>query len=179
MKRLIFSAVLAFCFACLAYAQPRPVPHSRDNAKAAPESFSAKYEGGMLGYTAKEAGTLKFEDAGSRLVFFGKAGKEVFSIPYDALLAIYPQSQSVTSPTGNVVKYIPLPGAGLAGFIKEKRQYLIVQYDDPAVDIRGTVNFKLENKQLLDSVLETLAAKANLTQRGDAYYRPRTTKTGT
>lgn len=133
----------------------------------------------MLGFSKKESGTLKFEDANDRLIFLGKAGKELFSIPYDSLLAIYPQSQSVTSTAGNVVSHLPLPGAGLARFIKEKRQYLILQYDDPNIDVRGTANFKLENKQLLDSVLETLAGKANLTQRGDAYYRPKTVKPGT
>lgn len=181
MNKIIFAAVLTLCFSAVAFSQPRPVDQSgsRTSAKPAPESFPAKYEGGMLGYSTKEAGTLRFDDANSRLVFFGKAGKEVFPIPYDVLLAIYPQSQSVTSTTGNVVSHIPLPGAGLAGFIKEKRQYLIVQYDDPNVDVRGTINFKLDNKELLDSVLQTLAEKANLKQRGDAYYRPKPVKEGT
>ncbi len=166
----------------IAYSQPRPVDNgnnTRSNAKPAPDSFPAKYEGGMLGYSVKEAGTLRFDDANNRLVFFGKNGKELFPLPYETLLAIYPQSQSVTSTTGNVVSHIPLPGAGLAGFIKEKRQYLVVQFDDPNVDVKGLVNFKLENKELLDSVLQTLAQKANLKQRGDAYYRPKIIKEGT
>ena len=107
------------------------------------------------------------------MVFYGPDGKELFGIPYDALLVIYPQSKSVTSTTGNVVSHIPLPGAGLAGFIKEKRQYLIVQFDDPDVDAKGTVNFKIENKELLDSVIQTLAEKAALQPRGDAYYKPK------
>lgn len=175
MKKIILAAALSFGFSTIAFSQPRPVDQSssKTSVKPAPAAFAARYEGGMLGYSVKESGTLKFDDTNSRLVFFGNSGKEVFPIPYDVLLAIYPQSQSVTSTTGNVVSRIPLPGASLAGFIKEKRQYLIVQFDDPAVDVKGTINFKLENKEILDSVLQTLAEKANLKQRGDMYYRPR------
>ncbi|MEP6946972.1 MAG: hypothetical protein ABJA02_13715 [Acidobacteriota bacterium] len=180
MNKLIFTAVLALCFSSIAFAQPRPLSSSGSaTAKPAPESFPAKYDGGMLGFNDKEAGTLKFDNANERLVFFGKAGKESFSIPYDAILVVYPQSQSVTSTTGNVVSHIPLPGAGLAGFIKEKRRYLIVQFDDPDVDVKGAANFRLDDRELLDSVLQTLAERAKLTQRGDAYYRPKSIKPGT
>ena len=156
-------------------AQPRPIGTSTAAAKAAPapESFGAKYEGGLFGFNDKQMGTLKFDDANDRLVFFGKEQKELFGIPYDALLEIYPQSQSVTSTTGNVLKNLPLPGASLAGFIKEKRSYLIIQCEDPDIDVKGVVNFKLESKDLLDSVLRSLAERAKLTQRGDAFYRPR------
>ncbi len=90
---------------------------------------------------------------------------------------IYTQSKSVTSTTGNVVRHIPLPGAGLAGLLKEKRRYLVLHFDDPDVEAaKGILNFKLENKVLLDSVLQSLAGKAKLTKRGDAYYRPRKLK---
>jgi hypothetical protein len=180
MNKMIFAAVMSLFFACALIAQPRPATSTVSAAaKRAPDSFSAKYEGGMLGFTNKEAGTLKLDNANDRLVFLGKNGKESFSIPYATMLAIYPQSQSVTSTTGNVVSHIPLPGAGLAGFIKEKRRYLIIQFDDPDVEVKGTANFRLEDKALLDSVLQTLAERAKLTQRGDAYYRPRVLKTGT
>ena len=65
----------------------------------------------------------------------------------------------------------------LGGLIKEKRRYLILHFDDPDVEAaRGIVNFKLEDKELLDSVIQSLAGKANLTQRGDAYYRPKKIK---
>jgi hypothetical protein len=121
-------------------------------------------------------GTLKFDDTNSRLVFYGEDQKELFGIPYDAFTVIYPQSKAVTSTTGNVVKWIPLPGAGLAGFIKEKRRYLIIQFDDPDIDAKGTINFKVENKAMLDAVLLALADKAGLQQRGDAYYKPKTVK---
>jgi hypothetical protein len=176
MKRslFIFAAVI-FSFAAVS-AQPRPAerPTPTPAARAAaPQSFEAKYEGGAFGYSKKEKGTLRFDDANSRLVFFGEDQKEKFSIPYGAMLIVYPQSRSVTSTTGNVVSHIPLPGAGLAGLITEKRRYLVVQFDDPDVDAKGLVNFKLGNKELLESVLQSLSKKADLTQRGDAFYRPK------
>lgn len=178
MKTIFSIALLTLCFAAIAFGQPRPVDNSKSGVKAkpAPESFAAKYEGGMFGFNDKEAGTLKFDDANDRLIFFGKEQKEVFAIPYESLLVIYPQSQSVTSTAGNVISHIPLPGAALAGFIKEKRRYLIIQFEDLDIDAKGAVNFKLEDKDLLDSVLQTLADKAKLSQRGEAYYRPKAVK---
>lgn len=182
MKKVLFLFALGL-FACASSvsAQPRPVEKEvKPTVKAAPApaSFEAKYEGGMYGFSEKQKGTLKFDDANERLVFYSAEGnKEKFSIPYAAMLVIFPQSKSVTSTAGNVVRYIPLPGSFLGGFLKEKRRYLIVNYADPDVDVKGLVNFKLENKELLDSVLQTLGEKAKLKQRGDAYYRPRETKT--
>jgi hypothetical protein len=176
--------VLLFCaiglFSAAAFAQVRPVGddvEKKTPPAAAPESFAAKYEGGLFGYGGKEMGTLKFDDINNRLIFFGKDQKEKFSLPYASLLIIYPQSESVTSTTGNVVKVLPLPGAVLGGLIKEKRRYLVVHIDDPDVDAKGVVNFKLETKELLDSVINSLAEKADLVQRGDAYYRRKKTNT--
>ena len=182
MKLIFFAVLLALCFSLVATAQPRPVEKTgKSDVKAAPapEIFDAKYEGGMIGYSAKTDGSLKFDDANQRLVFRGKDQKEMFGIPYDALLALYPQSQSVTTTTGNVISHIPLPGAGLAGYMKEKRRYLIVQFDDPDVNVKGTANFRIESQALLDSVIQTLADKAKLTKRGDAFYRPKSGKSGT
>lgn len=176
MKKVLFLAAIVCVFAVGSFAQPRPMdkPAAKPTAKApALSTVEAKYEGGMFGFSEKVDGTLKMDDANSRLVFLGKDQKEMFGIPYEAFLVIYPQSKAVTSTTGNVVKWLPLPGAGLAGFIKEKRRYLIVQFDDPDVDAKGTINFKLDSKELLDSLLVTLADKAALQQRGDAYYKPR------
>lgn len=176
MKRTIYFIVLMASFVTLAYSQPRPIEKTAKPAadiKPAPSSFDAKYEGGIFGYSQKEEGVLKFDDANERLVFFGKDQKERFGIPYQALLIVYSDEKSVTSTTGNVVKYIPLPGAGLAGLIKEKRRYLVLNYDDPDVDAKGTTSFKLENKELLESVIHSLGEKASLKQRGEAYVRPR------
>ncbi|HEX8368452.1 MAG TPA: hypothetical protein VF604_07920 [Pyrinomonadaceae bacterium] len=174
-KILTLLAIALFACAVTVSAQPRPVETKKETkppAKA-PQSFVAKYEGGMFGFSQKEEGTLKFDDINERIIFFGKDQKEKFGIPYDAMLIIYPQSQSVRTTTGSVIKALPLPGAMLGGLIREKRQYLIVHFQDVDVEAKGIVNFKVENKELLDSVLATLAEKASLTQRGDAYYKPK------
>jgi len=174
MKKIIlvlFSiSVCAFAIA----AQPRPMDRSTpDSVKPAPESFEAKYQGGFFGHSDKIDGKLKFDDANSRLVFFNEEGKELFGLPYGGLLTVYPQSQSVTSTTGNVVRHIPLPGAILGGFIKEKRRYLVIRFDDPEMDTIGTMSFKVDNKEVLDSVIAALGEKGKLQRRGDAYYKPK------
>ena len=176
MKRITWAVCTAFLLAVGAAAQPRPIDRPSAPAvvhAAAPATFAAKYEGGMFGFNSREVGMLKLDDESQRLVFFGKDGKEAFGIPYKSLLVISPSSRSVTSTTGQVVRNIPLPGAALGGLLKEKRSYLVVQFDDPDVDAKGVINFKLADKALLESVIQTLGQKANLKQRGDAYYRPR------
>ncbi len=176
MKRTVLIAITLFLLAFAASGQPRPIDKSAASEKAppAPPALEAKYEGGLFGFSKKEVGTLKFDDENARIVFMGKDGKERFGIPYKALLVISPQSRSVTSNTGHVVGAIPVIGAGiLGGFIKEKRSYMVVQFNDPDAEVGGTTSFKLENKELLDSVIQTLGEKAKLTQRGDAFYRPR------
>ncbi len=175
MKKLSFLFAVLFGFSAFGFAQPRPIEKEAkpSTIKPAPASFEARYEGGMFGFTDKEAGMLKIDEANERLVFFGRDQKEMFGIPFEALLIVSPQSNSVTSTTGNVVSHIPLPGAGLASLMKEKRRYLVLQFNDPDADAKGIVNFKLDNKELLESVIETLGKKAKLTQRGDAYYRPK------
>jgi len=182
MKRIYFLIVALLLCAGAVFAQPRPVevsakPTAAAASNPAPASFEAKYEGGMFGYAEKEVGMLKFDDENQRLVFFGKDQKEKFHIPYKSVLVIYPQSKSVTSTAGQVVQNIPLPGSMLGGFMKEKRRYLVLHFNDPDVEAaRGLVNFKLDNKELLDSVIQGLAGKANLTQRGEAYYRAKKTE---
>ena len=180
MKGIILTVTAIFGAASISFAQPRPAEKTSPPAadiKPAPASFTAKYEGGMFGYNQKETGVLKFDDINERLVFMGTDQKERFGIPYKSLLVIFPESKSVTSTTGNVVSHIPLPGAGLAGLMKEKRRYLILQYDDPDVDAKGAINFKVETRELLESVIHSLGAKAKMKQRGDAYYRPRVVRT--
>jgi hypothetical protein len=173
-KLFVLISVAVLCSLGIS-AQVRPVgdddaPKAR---AAAPSSIEAKYEGGMFGFSNKEDGTLKFDDMNQRLIFLGKNGKEKFSLPYGAVLLVYPNTDSVTSTTGNIVKHIPLPGAGLAQYLKEKRRYLVIGYDDPDVDAKGTVSFRVENKEILEAVIHGLGAKAKLSPRGDAYYRPR------
>ena len=167
--RYAFIAILGF--ATFAAAQSRPVDKTpaSQNVKVAPEKVAAKYEGGVFGFDKKEEGTLLFDDESERIVFLGQDGKEKFGIPYEALQIISPSEKSVTSTAGNVIQHVPLPGAGLAGLIKEKKRYLLVQFDDPDIEAKGTTSFKLDSKDVLDSVLHTLGQKANMRQRGEAY----------
>lgn len=168
---------MILCFAVLTNAQPRPtekIPASPSSTPKtpAPTSIPTRYEGGLFGFSENEKGTLKFDDDNERIVFFGKDNKEKFSIPYKAMQIVYPQSQSVRSNTGTAVSVVPY--AGIFGqFIKKKRRFMIVNFDDPDVKARGNVNFKIDDKELLDSVISTLGEKAGMTQRGDAYYRPK------
>lgn len=173
MKTLIFALIVATALSISVSAQPRPIekPTPAAAVKPAPESFAAKYEGGMIGFNKKETGTLKFDDLNERMVFFGANRQEKFAIPYKSLLAIFPNEKKVTSTTGEVIGAVI--GSAIGDLIKEKRRYLVLQYDDPDVDAKGLANFKLETKDLLDSVMKTLGEKAEMKQRGDAYYRPR------
>jgi hypothetical protein len=178
MKKVLFLiAIGLFVSVSAVFAQPRPAEKPETNTvrkTPAPASFIAKYEGGMLGFDQKEQGTLKFDDVNERLIFSGKDGKENFALPYAAILVVSPNEKKVQSGTGRAVGAIPILGAGLGGsLMKKKKRYLIVQYRDPDVDVQGTANFLLDTGELLDSVVQTLGEKAELTQRGDAYYRPK------
>ena len=180
MKKVLFLTILfLFVSVSAVFAQPRIIekkPEKPQPAALAQISFKAKYMGGMFGYSEKESGTLKFDSANFRLVFLGKNNKELFSLPYKAIQVIYPQSQTVQSTGGKVMERLPLPGAGIAGvFMKNKTRYMVINFDDSDVDAKGTVNFKLDSKELVDSAIQTLGNKAEMQQRGDAYYRPKTT----
>jgi hypothetical protein len=175
MKKTSILLFLAFfAFSLKVAAQPRPIdvkPETKKTVASAPESFGAKYEGGIFGFNKKEEGKLKFDDINERLVFYGADQKERFALPYQTMLVIYPQSQSVQTTAGKVVS---IAGGGpLGNFIKEKRRFLVIHFDDPDVEAKGLVNFRIENQELLDSVIAALAQKARLKARGDAYYRPK------
>jgi hypothetical protein len=181
MKKILFSLALSF-FACASFvaAQPRIVEKKPEKQPAAlaPVSFKAKYEGGMFGFSEKETGTLKFDGNNHRLVFFGKNNKELFSIPYNAIEVIYPQSKTVQSTGGKVMERVPLPGAGIAGiFMKDKTRYMVINFNDPDVDAKGTINFKFDSEGMLNSAIQILGDKAEMQQRGDAFYRRKKTPT--
>jgi hypothetical protein len=146
-------------------AAPKPAP--------APQTFKAKYEGGVFGYNKKQTGTLTFDDANSRLVFRDKENKEVLGLPYSALMGAYADTQSRRPTAARVISAIPVPyGASLpALFWKKKYRYLTLQFKDADNGTAGLTSFKLENKELLNSVLYALAEKAGLEQRGEAYIR--------
>jgi hypothetical protein len=180
MKKIIMLAGFIAVLSLSAFAQPRPAEQKVEPtvANTAPEKFEAKYEGGMFGYSEKEKGTMKFDDLNERLVFFNKEGKEKFAIPYKTMLVIYPSSQKGQSTAGKVVSNVPILGVGLlGGLMTKKDRYLVIQFSDQDADVSGLANFKLDNKELLQSVIQTLGNKAKLKQRGDAYYRERVNKT--
>jgi hypothetical protein len=146
---------------------PKPAP--------APASVRAKYEGGVVGYR-KSDGTINFDDTNSRLAFHDKQNKELFSIPYKAVVMVWPDTRSSTSTTGRVLANTVPYGLGLPGLLmKSKKRYLNVRYQDPDTGTEGAASFKLGDKDMLYSVLSTIGDKAELTQRGDAYIRPKQT----
>jgi hypothetical protein len=150
-------------------AAPTPAP--------APASVKAKYEGGVTGFMNKQTGTLQFNDEEQRLIFREKTGREYLSLPYKSLAAIWPDKKAQRSTAGTVVSAVPLPyGANMLGLLmREKLRYLVVQFDDPDTHVQGVASFKLGSKQLLNSVLHTLAGKANLKPRGESFIRGKDT----
>jgi hypothetical protein len=141
---------------------PAPAP--------APQTVKAKYEGGVFGHNKKMGGTLSFDDTNSRLVFRDGKQKEILSFPYNSLTGAYGDTHSVQPAAATIASHIPYVGIP-ASFIKTKVRYLALQYNDPDSKVAGVTSFKLENKAILDSVLNTLAAKASLTPRGDIFVR--------
>jgi hypothetical protein len=69
-----------------------------------------------------------------------------------------------------VAQSIPYFGFPL-GLIKTKVRYLTLQYADPDSRVSGVTSFRLDNKDLVESVVYTLANKAGLTPRGEIYVR--------
>ncbi len=163
-----------------AFAQrPRTVDTSEDKAEAAktvapaPQSFKAKYEGGVPTHRKKLEGTLAFDDTNNRLSFQSPKLRAPLFIPYDAVSQTYGDTQSRTPSAASVVGSLPVPyGLNLpARFIKKKYRYLTVQFYDNDSQVGGLTSFQLDNQALVDSVVATLANKAALVARGDIFVR--------
>jgi hypothetical protein len=157
--------------------RPRPVEKdtATDATKAAPppapQSMSAKYEGGIFGYSKTMEGTLSFDDTNQRLLF-RKDNKDVFFIPYNAVTSAFADTQKrrpTAATVGQVVPYLGWP----IGLIKTKVRYLTLQYSDPDTRVSGVTSFRLDNKDLVDSVVFTLATKAGMVPRGGIYVKKR------
>lgn len=143
---------------------------SKATPAPAPATVEAKYEGGIFGHNKTMKGTLSFDDTNERLLFRNDKKKEVFFIPYNAVASAFADTQKRRPAAATAGQYIPF-SYGLLGLIKTKVRYLTVQYNDPDTQVTGVTSFRLANKELLDSVLYTLANKARLTARGDIYVR--------
>ena len=144
--------------------QPAPPP------APAPPTVKAKYEGGIFGYTKKKTGKLTIDSANNRLVFSDDKDKEMFHIPFGSITGAYGDSRSVRPAAATVVSHVPFYGIP-ASFIRTKVRYLTIQYDDPDSKAAGITSFRLDNKELVDSVLYAVATKAGLKKRGDVYIR--------
>lgn len=174
MKKTFILCVAIFLLSVSAYSQPKMIESKPklNPVALSQETFKVKYEGGLFGFNRKQEGTLKFDDANLRLIFYSKENKEQFSIPYKAMQVIYPNTQSVQSTSGKVMQRAPLPGAGIAGmFMKDKKRYMIINFDDTDLNAKGSANFKLESRELLENTIQAIGSKAEMKQRGDSFYR--------
>ncbi|HJP93930.1 MAG TPA: hypothetical protein VJ875_18370 [Pyrinomonadaceae bacterium] len=172
--RTIFSLLLLGVLCTGAFAQ-RPRTTDSEPAKSpapppAPKSVKAKYEGGVFGYRKTMDGTLIFDDDNKRLVFKDNKPPKEIQIPYDAITSAFADTQKRRPTAATVASNIPWYGFP-AGFIKTKVRYLTLQYSDPDSKVTGVTSFKLENKEILASVLKAVAEKADLTLRGDIYVK--------
>jgi hypothetical protein len=131
--------------------------------------MKAKYEGGIFGYNKTMEGTLSFDDTNQRLLF-RKDQKELFFIPYNAVTSAFADTQKRRPAAATVAQHIPYFGFPL-GLIKTKVRYLTLQYSDPDTRVAGVTSFRLDNKDLVDSVVYAVANKAGLTPRGEIYVR--------
>ena len=52
-----------------------------------------------------------------------------------------------------------------------KVRYLTLQYSDPDTRVAGVTSFRLDNKDMVDSAVFTLANKAGLVPRGEIYVK--------
>ena len=161
-----------------AYAQrprsmdPQPQPAAKAPAtKPAPTTVKAKYEGGVFGYNKTMDGTLTFDDTNNRLFFKDKKTPKEISIPYDAITQAFADTKKVQPSAATVASNVPSIYSLPARFIKTKVRYLTLQYNDPDSKVSGITSFKLEDKELLQSVLATLAEKSNMALRGDVYVK--------
>ena len=156
---------------------PEPADKTQpQTTKPSPKTLKAKYEGGVFGYTKTMEGTLTFDDENSRLLFKDKKPPKEITIPYDAIMSAFADTQKRQPAAATVASHIPLYGIP-ANFIKKKVRYLTLQYNDPDSKVSGITSFKLENKEILESALVTLADKAGMTKRGDIYVKKKTDET--
>lgn len=144
---------------------------------APPKVVPAKYMGGFAGYRKKQEGMLTFDDRNQRLVFRDKNEKEIISISYDAVMVAFADHETRRL-MGNGTQSVVLGTAGILGLpgllFKKKFEYLTIQFEDPETYLKGVTQFKLKDKDIIDSVAYALAQRAGLVQQGQIYTRRRT-----
>ena len=143
---------------------------------APPKVVPAKYMGGFAGYRKKQEGMLTFDDRNQRLVFRDKNEKEVISISYDAIMVAFADHETRRL-MGDGTRSVVLGTAGILGLpgllFKKNFEYLTIQFEDPETYLKGVTQFKLKNKEIVDSVAYALAQRAGLVQQGAIYTRRR------
>ena len=180
--RMFGVLLLTLTLGVAAYAQrPRIADTTASDASKAtpapaPQTMTAKYEGGVFGHSKTMEGTLTFDDTNERLLFRNDKKKEMFFIPYNAVASAFADTQKRRPAAASVGQYIPYIGFPL-GFIKTKVRYLTIQYSDPDTNVSGITSFRLANKDLVDSAVYALANKSGLTARGEIYVRKMGTTT--
>jgi hypothetical protein len=177
MKILVLIVTMLGVVALDAKAQkPRVIDNSSSKPTAkiapAPDTVKAKYEGGIFGYRKTMEGTLSFDDTNSRLVF-KKDNKEAFFIPYNAITSAFADTQRRRPAAATVASAIPLIYALPAQFIKTKVRYLTMNYYDPNTHVTGITSFRMENKEILASVLQRLVEQTGMVAQGEVYVRSR------
>jgi hypothetical protein len=174
MKSVLLSLLMIAAVSVVSAQRPRAMdqtPETKPKPAPAPSTVKAKYEGGVFGYNKTMEGTLTFDDANRRLIFKDKKPPKEIHIPYEAITSAFADTQKRRPAAATVVSHIPTIFALPAHFIKTKVRYLTLQYNDPDTRVSGITSFKLQNKEVLASVLATLAEKAEMTQRGDIYVK--------
>ena len=143
---------------------------------APPKVIPAKYMGGFAGYRKKQEGMLTFDDRNQRLVFRDKNEKEVISISYDAVMVAFADHETRRL-MGDGTRSVVLGTAGILGLpgllFKKNFEYLTIQFEDPETYLKGVTQFKLKDKEIIESVAYALAQRAGLVQQGQIYTRRR------
>ena len=183
-NRILTAALLLAVAAPAALAQrPRAVESSaeepvvatsRPAPPAPPKVVKAKYMGGYGGIRQKREGLLAFDDRNQRLIFLDKDEREVLSIAYEAIDVTFPDSETrqLMGQGTKDVMFGTLGPLALPGLLFKKNfQYLTIQFEDRDTELKGVTQFKLENRDITESVTHALAQKAGLVQRGQMYLR--------
>lgn len=174
MKLIGSLLLLGALFTVGAAQRPRsmdPESAQKSSTAPAPTTVKAKYEGGVFGYTKTMEGSLILDDANNQLLFKDRKSTKQINIPYSAVTSAFADTQKRQPAAATVASNVPLIYSLPAHFIKTKVRYLTVQYSDPDSRQNGITSFKLENKELVNSVLLSLANKTGMTQRGDIYVK--------
>lgn len=175
MRTVLTLLLVGLMFSGVVAQRPRSMePEEKAPAPPpAPKTVKAKYEGGVFGYKKTMEGTLTFDDENERLVFKDKKPPKEIHIPYNAIASAFADTQKRRPAAATVASAVPVIFTLPARFIKTKVRYLTIQYSDPDTRVTGITSFKLENKEILASVLAALAEKAEMTKRGDIYVKKR------